>query len=116
MIAAEAVNVVMTLLQTVCADVVVNAEGEEGAFVSGLVTKFWTVLKIMIFTTEKACRSLIVSDVTSTSSRLSSLLLRTLILLLVLLTLLLITSLLSLTSLSASKLSPPAIVTAAAVV
>ena len=37
MIAAEAVNVVMTLLQTVCADVVVNAEGEEAALVSGLV-------------------------------------------------------------------------------
>ena len=34
MIAAEAVNVVMTLLQTVGADVVVNAEGEEGALVS----------------------------------------------------------------------------------
>ena len=60
MIAAEAVDVVVTLLQTVGADVVVDAEGEEGAFVSGLVTKFWTVLKIMIFTTEKACRSLMV--------------------------------------------------------
>ena len=37
MIAAEAVDVVVTLLQTVGADVVVNAEGEEAALVSGLV-------------------------------------------------------------------------------
>ena len=60
MIAAEAVDVVVTLLQTVCTDVVVDAEGEEGALVNGLVKQLWTVCKIMIFTTEKACRSLMV--------------------------------------------------------
>ena len=54
MIAAEAVDVVVTLLQTVGADVVVDAECEEGALVSRLVTQLRTVLKIMIFTTEKA--------------------------------------------------------------
>ena len=67
-VGVETVSVGVTSPQTVGAEIVVDAEGQEAALVSGLVKQLVTVESVMILITEKAFRSLSWSSIASTST------------------------------------------------